>query len=364
MNILLLSAYDAASHRYWHRGLVEHFPEYSWQLLSLPGRYFNWRIRGNPLSWHRLNHQELNQTFDLIVATSMVDLATLKGLVPQLAMIPSLVYFHENQFAYPPNQSKQNCAEPKMVNLYSALCADKILFNSTYNRDSFLHGVTTFLKKMPDFVPSQLVPELANKSLIAPVPLDNSLFLVNHQKKGEDIQLLWNHRWEYDKGPERLNALLERLTQTPISFKIHIVGEGFRDAPEIFERIHKQFKNYIGEWGYLADKQQYYQLLQQSHFALSTAIHEFQGLAVMEAVSQGCIPIVPDRLSYQEIFPPGYRYKCSENIENEAQAMCDLILEKVQYGTQESCLNMQQYSWQEQKAVYQSIIEAVVKNKK
>ena len=51
MRILLLSAYDAPSHKRWREGLVTHCSDYHWDVLALPARYFSWRIRGNPLSW-------------------------------------------------------------------------------------------------------------------------------------------------------------------------------------------------------------------------------------------------------------------------------------------------------------------------
>jgi len=51
MKILLLSAYDAASHRHWREMLVTGFPEHDWTVLTLPPRHFNWRMRGNALSW-------------------------------------------------------------------------------------------------------------------------------------------------------------------------------------------------------------------------------------------------------------------------------------------------------------------------
>ena len=41
---------------------------------------------------------------------------------------------------------------------------------------------------------------------------------------------------------------------------------------------------------------------------LTTALHEFQGLAVLEAVASGCVPVVPDRLSYPEYFSVECRY--------------------------------------------------------
>ena len=49
-------------------------------------------------------------------------------------------------------------------------------------------------------------------------------------------------------------------------------------------------------------------LLRQSHVVLTTALHEFQGLAVLEAVASGCIPVVPDRLAYREFIPDDCRY--------------------------------------------------------
>ena len=90
---LLISAYDAGSHKYWRKGLVEYLSEYDWTIIVLPARYFSWRIRGNPISLLAQYHRELSSHYDFIVATSMVDLATLKGLLPSLAAVPSLVYF-------------------------------------------------------------------------------------------------------------------------------------------------------------------------------------------------------------------------------------------------------------------------------
>lgn len=109
--ILLLSAYDAASHRYWHQLLRQELNDWDWQLLTLPARHFSWRIRGNPLYWAQACRETLEQAYDLVLATSMVDLSTLRGLVPALAGIPTLLYFHENQFAYPSGQARHGSLE-------------------------------------------------------------------------------------------------------------------------------------------------------------------------------------------------------------------------------------------------------------
>ena len=89
MRILLLSAYDAQSHKYWREGMVAQFPEYDWTQLALPGHHFSWRIRSNSLQWALSERATLDQPYDLIIATSMVDFASLKGFVPNLANIPS-----------------------------------------------------------------------------------------------------------------------------------------------------------------------------------------------------------------------------------------------------------------------------------
>jgi len=361
MNILLLSAYNAASHQYWHKGLLEHFPEHSWEVLVLPGRYFNWRIRGNALSWSFLNSQQLKRSYDLIIATSMVDLSTLKGLNPSLAQVPSIVYFHENQFAYPETERQTQCAEAKMVNLYSALCADKIVFNSSFNQNSFLTGVESFLKKMPDYVPDTIQQSLFKKSQVVPVPLENRLFEMEvGEKSQQQLTLVWNHRWEYDKGPECLYEVLTHLVAMEVDFKIHILGECFRKQPKVFQEIKNKFERYIGCYGFVKSKQEYYQILQQSHLALSTSIHEFQGLAVMEAVSQRAIPVVPNRLSYQEIFPSQYRYDVFSDIQQEAYAMAGMIAGYATVFKQKQLpapLDMRPYSWAQQKGNYKRLIE-------
>ena len=62
------------------------------------------------------------------------------------------------------------------------------------------------------------------------------------------------------------------------------------------------------DWGTVADDAGYRRVLCGSHMVLSTALHEFQGLAVQEAVACGCLPLVPDRLAYPEFFPAACRY--------------------------------------------------------
>ena len=326
VKILLLSAYDAPSHQRWRQGLVNNLPDIDWHVLALPARFFSWRIRGNPLSWWGDHYSVLSQEFDAIIATSMVDLSTLVGLFPSLSSVPRLLYFHENQLAYPVSSTQHKSVEPAMVSIYAAMCATRLCFNSEYNRKSFLNGVTALLAKMPDHVPLGLVDHLASKSQVLAVPLEDDCFTLAARFSPTAIQrergtILWNHRWEYDKSPERLLAVIQHLpAHLPLTF--HVVGQRFRQQPKEFELIHALLvkRKWLGCWGYVDSLSEYRKLLRRSHLVLSTAIHDFQGLSILEAVAAGAVPIVPDRLAYQELFPVAYRYASESCFSEQKQS--------------------------------------------
>lgn len=316
MRLLLLSAYAAASHAYWARQLIEHI-EGDWTLLELAPRHFSWRIRGNPLSWALREDATLSQRFDVVMATSMVDLATLIGLYPHLGQALKVMYFHENQFAYPASPAQSSPAEARMVNLYAALCADRVVFNTLYNRDSFIDGARAWLKRMPENLPATTSLErLRRASLIIPVPIIPLYYPSNikqipsvpdRQPARRPLRVLWNHRWEYDKNPDDFFAALFQLSDAGVAFELAVVGQQFRKCPDIFTLARKRLSNHLVAWGeQSADA--YTATLMTADIVVSTTHHEFQGLAIMEAVQCGACPLVPDRLCFPELYEPAYRY--------------------------------------------------------
>ncbi|WP_200882005.1 tRNA-queuosine alpha-mannosyltransferase domain-containing protein [Nitrincola sp. A-D6] len=281
--ILLLSAYDAASHKRWREQLIMSLPEFDWHCLTLPPRFFRWRIRGNALSW--LNEPALQEPWDLIIATSMTDLVGLRGFHQTLTSVPTLLYMHENQFAFPESSHATNNVEPCMINLFSAVAADHLVFNSEWNRQSFLQGVSALFKKLPDQLPKGLPEALLNKSSILPVPLEDKLFIKRQCLTDTTCpHLLWNHRWEYDKGPDRLLKLLDSLVSRGQDFRLSLVGEQFRQQPEAFAQIQQVHHSRLLHFGYQTQIEEYHQLLQQADIVLSTALHDFQGLSMLEAM--------------------------------------------------------------------------------
>lgn len=259
--------------------------------MTLPARYFSWRIRGNALSWAMAHKtQLLAKPWDAIIATSMVDLSTLKGLVPELAAIPTLLYFHENQFVYPKNSRgcdlDKKQIEPQMVTLYGAVAADQVVFNSHYNKMTFLRGVEALLKKLPDHVPQNIVDNIDKKANVLPVPLEPDCYSKSAKtlrNGGGPLTIVWNHRWEYDKGPELLLSIVQLLSDLApaLDLKFHIVGQQFRQTPKSFSFLHELLiqRGWLGEWGYLASER-YREVLRAGDVVLSTALHDFQGLAL------------------------------------------------------------------------------------
>lgn len=342
--LLLLSAYHAQSHAYWAEA-VQQLDEFEWHCLQLPPRHFAWRAGGNAMSWALSEQALLAQRWDAVLATSMVDMARLKGLCPSLAKVPTILYFHENQFAYPPGVRQQGLVELQLGSIYSALAADALWFNSDWNRSSFRRGVKQLLGKMPDHMPLQAVLDhIDSRSEVLPVPIveaeseakaeqplgalaeattetETEAVIEKHGSKNRRLRILWNHRWEYDKGPERLLAIVHAAEQHGLALDWSIAGQQFRRQPEAFEAICSLLvassSQRLQQFGFVESVEGYRKLLQDSDVVLSTALHDFQGLAVLQAVQAGCIPLCPDALCYGEWFAADYRYDVGAHTEGQ-----------------------------------------------
>lgn len=78
--------------------------------------------------------------------------------------------------------------------------------------------------------------------------------------------------------------------------------------PKLFQQIENDFHKQIGGWQFIRtrdykySKDEYYELLAKSKIVISTALLEMFGIAMVEATMLGCLPLVPNRLSYKEMF--------------------------------------------------------------
>jgi glycosyltransferase involved in cell wall biosynthesis len=306
--------------------------------------------------------ETLERGYDLIVATSMTDLAELKGIAPSLASTPTIVYFHENQFAYPERKARKEYQNYKLTNIYTALAADKVLFNSEYNRSTLLEGARELLTAMPDLVPEGIVESIRNRSEVLPVPLEDDCYRSGRHAQGP-LRIVWNHRWEHDKAPGRFFRALYMLRDRNIPFKVSIVGQRFRDCPGEFEEAVRGLQDHLLTWGFVENERSYRSLLGSSDLVVSTALHDFQGLAVLEAVAAGCRPLVPDRVAYPEFIPEEFRYASFEgDEEREVHILCRHLEELCRDPEKSRRMNipdLHHLSWQVLGERYKEIMEEV-----
>jgi len=85
--------------------------------------------------------------------------------------------------------------------------------------------------------------------------------------------------------------------------------------PFVFDRLADTLKELYPDWQFIktkdvwTDKTAYYDLLNRSKIAFSCALQETFGIAMVEAVMCGCVPIVPNRLSYQLMYDDKFKYR-------------------------------------------------------
>jgi len=115
--------------------------------------------------------------------------------------------------------------------------------------------------------------------------------------------VLWNQRWEYDKNPDAFFGVMNRLDDAGVPFRLVLAGEHFEEQPEGFERAFQRYADRILHYGYAENFAEYSNLLHRADIVVSTARHEFFGIAMLEAIYCGCHPVLPNRLTYPEIIP-------------------------------------------------------------
>jgi len=142
---------------------------------------------------------------------------------------------------------------------------------------------------------------------------------------GSALEIVWNHRWEYDKQPEVFFAAMKLLQNRGVEFVLHVMGQSFREMPPCFAEAKQTFGDRIVTWGY-QPRDAYLQILRQSDIVVSCAAHDFQGLGMLEAISEGCMPLAPARVAYVEYVPASLMYHCEVGDSREPDLLCEKIV--------------------------------------
>jgi glycosyltransferase involved in cell wall biosynthesis len=311
MKILCLEPFYGGSHRAWIDGYAR-VSCHDIEILGLPPRKWKWRMRGAAITFMEMLQAEPRE-FDLLLASDFLNLADMKAFLQRMGVDrPAALYFHENQLNYPVAPGEEVDYHYGFTNLVSALVADRVFFNSKFHLDSFFEELNRFLRRLPDHRPrGETIERVREKSEVLSLGLDLRFF-DDHKATappGPPI-ILWNHRWEHDKAPEVFFKVLFRLAEEGTPFRVIVCGEQYGESPVIFDEARERLGYRIIHFGYAESREEYARLLWSADVVVSTAIQEFFGASVAEAISCGCYPVLPNRLACPEMIPEQFHASC------------------------------------------------------
>ncbi len=303
MKFLFIETFYLGSHALFVNGLSS-YSSHDIDVVTMPGENWRWRMLGAAL--HIVDTIPPLDGYDGIIVTDLFNLADFRALVGQ-ACPPVLAYFHENQITYPQPPGDKGAFQLGIINITTALTADLVVFNSHTHQHAFLDAVPEFLSRGRDFRPRDVATRIKEKStfLYPGITLSENRH-VDAEKQINPPLIIWNHRWGFDKNCEIFFEAIQALADREVDFRLALMGENFGKIPDAFRTAKERFNSKILQYGYVPERENYENWLNRGALVISTAIQENFGISVVEAMLMGCIPLLPDRLSYPEILPAAY----------------------------------------------------------
>lgn len=131
-------------------------------------------------------------------------------------------------------------------------------------------------------------------------------------RNGRDPIIVFPHRLAPEKGLEALDI--------------------FRNLIRGYNMAHGTKWEVVRSKDVCKTKDDYYRLLKRATFSVSFAKQETWGIAMQESVFAGCIPIVPSRLSYKEMYPKRCQYHSGNCAERDADGAYRIFRKLAKFG--------------------------------
>ncbi|XP_064010699.1 glycosyltransferase-like domain-containing protein 1 isoform X6 [Pogoniulus pusillus] len=181
MSVLLIEAFYGGSHKQLMDLLQEELGD-DCVLCTLPAKKWHWKARTAALYFMQTVPASTN--YRSLFASSVLNLAELAALRPDLGKLKKVLYFHENQLAYPVQKCQERDFQYGYNQILSCLVADVVVFNSAFNMESFLTSIGKFMKLIPDHRPKDLEERIRPKCQVLYFPVrfpDVSRFMPEHK---------------------------------------------------------------------------------------------------------------------------------------------------------------------------------------
>lgn len=357
--VALVEPYLGGSHRAWADGYAEH-SSLDVSVFGLPAINWKWRMQGAhvTIAEQMVGDARLDGPFDVLLCSDMVDVGGLLGLLRDRAGRPSVVLFmHENQLTFPLPQGERRDLTYAMTNWTSMLAADVVAFNSEHHRDDWFGALPGLLRAMPDVRHTALIEAVRHRSVVLPVGIDIAALTEPPRVRGPRPLVLWNQRWQWDKGPDRFVGAMVGLAESDDSFDIAVAGARGDDMPE-HDRLRAALGERIVHDG-LAPPDEYRRLLRSSDVVVSTARHEFFGVAVIEAMAAGAFPVLPDGLAYPEHVAAEHRAACLYDTERDLADRLEFAIsdrDTAQRVADDLARSVERYDWPTVAAAYDALL--------
>jgi len=303
--VVLVEPYYGGSHRAWADGLVRH-SAHEIHLVTHDDAYWRWRLRGSALTLAEqvVDVVRAHGPPDVLLVSDMTHLPALLGFVRREVGDPAVaLYVHENQLTHPVGPRDRPDEGLALANWLSMAVADRVLVNSEAQLADLRAALPVLLGRALDHGHRHRLDDVWARTEVLPVGVELAGIGPDRHPPPDEPVVVWNHRWDHEKRPDRLFSALHRLADEGVAFRLALAGENLRIDPREFDRIRERLGDRVVHVGAL-DTDAYHALLAASDVTVSTADHETFGIAAVEAMAAGCVPLLPDRLSYPEIVDP------------------------------------------------------------
>ena len=301
--ILALEPFGGGSHADFIDGWAKH-SRHELTILQLPAVHWKWRSRHSALTLAEQANRLVveGRRYDIVFCSDMLSLAEWQGFAcQQLSVLPTVAYFHENQFSYPLAVGESRDYHFAYNNILTAIRCRQLWFNSEFHRREFSQCALGWLRRMPDFRHIDLLEAALKGSQVCPPGIRINGDPERRSESGI-LTIGWVARWEHDKRPDILVSAIETLIDQGLPFRLVLLGADFGERNPSYCDLLELAGERVLHAGFVESRAEYFSWLQAIDIVVSTAAHEFFGIAILEAVAAGAYPLVPERLAYPEVF--------------------------------------------------------------